>query len=100
MKTNLKTQTYFVLTTEDDKVIAIINCPAGEHDLSTQINQAICEEFDCDKSVIKSVLISDIETLNEITEFDYDIRFTADIVSEEQDYEDNEKFNLIRTESY
>ena len=43
MKTNFTLQRFFVLTNEDDKVIAIINCPAGESNISEKVEQAIKE---------------------------------------------------------
>lgn len=99
MKTNFTKQRFLVLTNEDDKVMAIINCPAGENDISEQINTALCDDYDCDEAVINAVLINGVETLNAIGEYDYNVEFKADIISSEYDT-DTEKFSLIRTEIY
>lgn len=99
MKTNLITQTYFVLTNEDEKVIAIINCPAGENNISEKVEQAIREEYDADEVVINAILINGIETLNPIGEYDYNIKFKAEIICPNYD-SDTETFSLITTAIY
>jgi len=99
IKTNFIKQRFLVLTNEDDKVMAIINCSAGENDISEQINTALCDDYDCDEAVINAILINGVETTNTIGEYDYNVEFKADIISLEFDT-DNEKFSLIRTELY
>jgi len=99
MKTNLKTQTYFVLTNEDDKILAIMNCHAGIEDISENLEQAICDEYDAAEVVINAVLINGVETLRTIEEYDYNITFKADIICEGFDT-DTETFSLTRTEIY
>lgn len=99
MKTNFTKQRFLVLTNEDDKVIAIINCESGENNISEKIEQALREEFDADEVVINSVLINGIETLNQVDEYDYNVEIKADIILNDGDY-DTETFSLIRTELY
>ena len=99
MKTNFTLQRFFVLTNEDDKVIAIINCPAGENDISEKLLTAIEEDYDATEVVINAVIINGIETLNAIEEHDFNIEFKADISCEGFDT-DTEIFTLKRTEVY
>jgi len=99
MKTNFTKQRFLVLTNEDDKVIAIINCESGENNISEKLEQAIREEYDADEVIINAVLVNGIETLNEISEYDYNLEFIAEIVCPNYD-NDNEKFTLLRTEMY
>jgi len=99
MKTNFSKQRFLVLTNEDEKVMAIINCPAGINDISEQVQQAIKEEYDADEAVINAILINGIETLNVINEYDYNVEIKADIICPNYD-DDTEKFSLIRTEIY
>jgi predicted nucleotide-binding protein len=99
MKTNFTNQRFLVLTTEDDKIIAIINCESGENDISEKLEQAIREEYDADEIVINAVLINGRETLNPVNEYDYNVKFKADIISPDYDT-DTEKFTLTRTEIY
>ena len=99
MKTNFKTQTYLVLTNEDEKVMAIINCPAGENNISEKVEQVLREEYDADEVVINAILINGIETLNPIGEYDYNIEFKAEIICPNYD-SDTESFTLIKTAIY
>lgn len=99
MKTNFTTQKYLVLTNEDDKVIAIINCEPGENNISEKLEQAIRDEYDADHVVINAVLINGWETLNAVNEYDYNVEFKADIITPNYDT-DTEKFTLTRTAIY
>jgi hypothetical protein len=99
MKTNFTKQRFLVLTNEDDKVLAIINCESGENNISEKLEQAIREEYDADEVIINSILVNGWETLNEISEYDYNVEFIAEIINPNYD-NDNEKFTLLRTEMY
>jgi len=99
MKTNFTIQRFLVLTNEDDKVMAIINCPAGENDISQKIEQAIREDFDASEVIINAVLINGIETLEIISEYDYNLEIKAEIICPHFE-PDTEKFTLTRTEVY
>jgi len=43
IKTNFNTEKHFVLTNNENKIMAIINCPAGKNDISEKLKQAIIE---------------------------------------------------------
>ena len=43
IKTNYNTEKHFVLTNNEDKIMAIIHCPAGKNDISEKITKAISE---------------------------------------------------------
>jgi len=44
IQTNYNTEKHFVLTNNEDKIMAIINCPAGKNDISEKVKQAIYED--------------------------------------------------------
>lgn len=44
IKTNFNTEKHFVLTNNENKIMAIINCPAGKNDISEKVKQAILED--------------------------------------------------------
>jgi len=99
MKTNFTQQRFLVLTNEDDKVMAIINCLTGKNDISEKLLTAIEEDYDATEVVINAVIINGIETLNAIEEHDFNIEFKADISCAGFDT-DTEIFTLKRTEVY
>jgi len=46
IQTNFNTEKHFVLTNNEDKIMAIIYCPAGKNDISEKVKKAIFEDED------------------------------------------------------
>ena len=79
IKTNFNTEKHFVLTNNEDKIMAIIHCPAWKNDISEKVRQAILEDemfekvtFDNDFVMEESGPIFIIKT--SIIDFEDDIK--------------------------
>jgi len=57
IKTNFNTEKHFVLTNNEDKIMAIINCPAGENDISEKVIKAIIEDEMFEEVTLENDLI-------------------------------------------
>jgi len=75
IQTNYNTEKYFVLTNNEDKIMAIINCPAGKNDISEKVKKAISEDEDLQSIELQNDFIMDslgviytlkAKTINEI----------------------------------
>lgn len=92
MKTNFTVHKNLVLTSEENKVMAIISVPAGKYDLREKLEQAICEDLDCES-------VNFYDSDKEFSEFDYQFDIQTKIFSEiEPDYKAT--FTLTVTEIY
>jgi len=59
IKTNFNTEKHFVLTNNEKKIMAIINCPAGKNDISEKIIKAISEDENADSVVLVNEFVID-----------------------------------------
>lgn len=57
IKTNFNTEKYFVLTNNEDKIMAIIHCPAGKNDISEKVIKAISEDEDAETTLVNTFVI-------------------------------------------
>lgn len=92
MKTNFTAQKNLVLTSEENKIMAIISVPAGKYDLSEKLEQAICQDLDCES-------VKFYDTDKEFSEFDYEIDIQTKIYSENE-CDHKETFTLTLAEIY
>lgn len=51
MRTKFKSQGYLLLTTGNDRIIAIISCKPGLRTIKKKLIQAIMDDFDANKTV-------------------------------------------------
>ncbi|MBC7845530.1 MAG: hypothetical protein H7Y10_03460 [Flavobacterium sp.] len=59
IKTNFNTEKHFVLTNNEDKIMAIINCPAGKNDISEKVKQAISEDENAESVTLVNQFVTD-----------------------------------------
>jgi|GEM_PF-3026408 hypothetical protein len=52
MRTNFKSQGYLLLTTGNDRIIAIIICKLGLRSIKKKLIQAILDDFDANKTIL------------------------------------------------
>ena len=92
MKTNFTKESFLVLTNNESKIVAIIQCVKGLHDISEKLKQAIGEDYDTEYVRI----INQSESV--LTDFDYEFNFTAIIIAEGDRFK--EYFTLTFTAIY
>lgn len=92
MKTNFTKENFLVLTNNENKIVAIIQCQKGQQDISEKLIQAIGEDYDTE-----SVKILDKEE-TVLNDFDYEFDFTARIITDGDKYKEN--FSLTFTQVY
>jgi hypothetical protein len=104
MKTNFTKENFLVLTNNENKIVAIIQCFPLLQDITEKLHQAISEDYDTDSIKIKNESFK-IDENSEITEpetilndFDYEFDFTAIIEADENEFEEN--FTLKFTAIY
>lgn len=75
IKTSFTTEKHFVLTNNEDKIMAIIHCPAGKNDISEKLIKAISEDEDLKTIDLVNEFIIDspgvIYTINALIVPDY-----------------------------
>lgn len=74
IQTNYNTEKHFVLTNNEDKIMAIILCPAGKNDISEKVKQAISEDEDAETTLVNSFIMDElgvIYTLNAMTKDEF-----------------------------
>jgi hypothetical protein len=59
IQTNYNTEKHFVLTNNEDKIMAIINCPAGKNDISEKLKKAISEDEELKSITFENDFIMD-----------------------------------------
>lgn len=92
MKTNFTKENFLVLTNDESKIVAIIQCQRGEQDITAKLIQAISEDYDTE-----SVKILD-NGEKVLIDFDYEFDFTARIIADGN--KSKEKFTLTFTAVY
>jgi hypothetical protein len=90
MKTNFNKLTHLILTTGNDRIIAIIKCKAGLHHLKDKLIQSISENFDANQVILQAdITIVEYKTIH---------IFKANIYSDGESTE--EYFKLTNTPIY
>ncbi len=88
---NLSRDSHYVLTDDDDKVIAIIHVPQGEQDITQKVIQAIKDDCQPEYAVLISDLILDPTKTNS---------FEVEVQEERGDETHSTTFYLDQTEVY
>lgn len=91
MKTNFDKETFFVLTNDEHKVVAIILCEKGEQDITEKLYDAIAEDYDAENVEIRG-------EHPPMDNFDYERRFTVKITVDGDTYK--ETFDLTNAAVY
>ena len=84
MKTNFTKENFLVLTNNENKIIAIIQCAKGLQDITEKLTQSIREDYDAESVKIKSEDTAPEIILND---YDYEFDFTAIIEADENTFE-------------
>lgn len=93
--TNFTDQTKMVLSDDENKIVAIINCPKGENiDITEKVIQAVKDELT--ETCATEVTISGYHTGNEFT---YEFEFDVDCLTEDLE-EEIRVFRLDKTAEY
>jgi len=87
MKTNFTKEKFLVLSSNEGKIVAIIQCEKGKQDITEKLTQAISEDYDAE-----TTFPNDNE--KELNDFDYEFCFRATIKNDDDDDEYNENFTL------
>lgn len=90
MRTKFKSQGYLLLTTGNDRIIAIIICKPGLRTIKKKLIQAIMDDFDANKTV----LLTDTTIIENGVTTIFKARINSDIGSFE------EYFKLINIAAY
>jgi hypothetical protein len=93
MITNFNRERFFVLTNDENKIIAIIKCEAGIHDITDKLYDAISEDYDAEKVEIRTKDLI-------IESFDYEQSFTVKIFGNDDNDPYKETFTLTTTAIY
>lgn len=59
IKTSFTTEKYFVMTNNEDKIMAIIHCPAGKNDISEKLIKAISEDENAETVTLVNEFVID-----------------------------------------
>ena len=59
IQSNYPTEKHFVLTNNEDKIMAIINCPAGLNDITEKVKKAISEDEELKSITLENNFIMD-----------------------------------------
>jgi hypothetical protein len=92
MKTNFTKEKFLVLSSNEGKIVAIIQCKKGKQDITEKLTQAISEDYDAETVTFPN------DNEKELSDFDYEFSFRATIKTD--DYEYNENFTLTFTAVY
>jgi len=98
MKTNFTKEKFLVLSSNEGKIVAIIQCEKGKQDITEKLTQAISEDYDAETVTFPNDNENDNENEKELSDFDYEFCFRATIKTD--DYEYNENFTLTFTAVY
>lgn len=104
MKTNFTKENFLVLTSRENKIVAIIQCEKGKQDITEKLVKAIGEDYDADAVIFpnqdeiidENTSIVAIETI--LNDFDYEFDFKAIIKADGEEY--NENFTLTFAHVY